>query len=274
MVILIPALAFADAPTGKTEIVVATYNIRYANPNDGKDVWEHRKATVAKYLAGKDIVGLQEVTESQYDDLKAGLPQFATYGIGRDDGKSDGEHAPIFYRKDRFEAIDQGTFWLSETPQKAGTKGWDAALPRICTWMILRDRRNQKEFCVANTHFDHQGKIARTESAKLLADRVDELPEELPIVLMGDFNCLPDSEPYQSLVGALADVRTKSASPPQGPNSTWNGFDAIIAQRIIDHVFVRNFAVIAVQVDDPKTETKRFGSDHLPVRVTLDFDKP
>ena len=132
LAVLIPALAFAADPKSHAEIVVATYNIRYANPNDGKDVWKNRKSTVAKYLADKDVFGLQEVTETQYDDLKAALPNHATYGVGRDDGESGGEHAPIFYRKDRFESLDQGTFWLSETPKEVGKKGWDAALPRTC----------------------------------------------------------------------------------------------------------------------------------------------
>ncbi len=271
---LVPALAWSAASTARGEVVLATYNIRYANPNDGKDVWTHRSETVVRYLADKDVFGLQEVTASQYQDLKAGLPDFASYGIGRDDGQSGGEHSPIFYRKDRFEPLRRGTFWLSEQPEAVGESGWDAALPRICTWMILRDRNSGQEFCVGNTHFDHRGKVARAEGAKLLAERVGELPDEMPIVLMGDFNCLPNSAPYQTLISPLADARKVSQAPPRGPDSTWNGFREIEPQRIIDHVFVRNFDVVDFRVDDPKTEGGRFGSDHLPVRVRLRAAKP
>ncbi len=274
LAILLPALSWSGSATVRGEVVIATYNIRYANPNDGKDVWKNRRETVVKYLADKDIFGLQEVTASQYEYLRENLSDFATYGVGRDDGERGGEHSPIFYRKERFEPLRRGTFWLSEQPEEVGESGWDAALPRICTWMILRDRNSGQEFCVANTHFDHRGKVARDESAKLLAERSGELPAEMPVVLMGDFNCQPGSDPYQTLTATLSDARKVTQSPPRGPDSTWNGFRAIEPQRIIDHVFVRNVDVVEFRVDDPKTQRGRFGSDHLPVRITLRLAKP
>jgi endonuclease/exonuclease/phosphatase family metal-dependent hydrolase len=248
---------------------VATYNIRFANPNDGDNVWPNRKAAVAKYIDQLDLAGLQEVTQSQFEFLRESLPEFAAYGVGRDDGNQGGEHSPLFYRKSRFEALDQGTFWLSDTPDQVGSVGWDAALPRICSWMHLRDLKSEREFLVANTHFDHVGVEAREQSGRLLAARAKELPEGLPVILMGDFNCLADSAPYEAITESLQDVREVSRQQPSGPNSTWSGFQSIAPDRIIDHMFVRGVNVHQVTIDDPKTAEGRFASDHLPVRVNV-----
>ena len=263
--------ASSAADDSGTQIKATTYNIRYANPRDGEDIWVNRRGAVASYLKGSDVIGLQEVTEPQFAYLREALTKFDSYGVGRDDGKSGGEHAPIFFRKDRFEALAKGTFWLSESPDEVGQKGWDAALPRTCTWMRLRDRRDGKEFYVANTHFDHRGVQARTESGKLIARRVEQLPESLPVVVMGDFNCQPDSEPYNAIVSKLSDARLVSRSKPSGVNSTWNGFTKIVPQRIIDHIFVRSLKVNQIAVEDPKTDRGRFASDHLPVQAVIEL---
>ncbi|QEG00870.1 Endonuclease/Exonuclease/phosphatase family protein [Stieleria maiorica] len=252
---------------------VATYNVRYANPGDGEDVWPNRQEFVIEYCKRNDIIGLQEVTEPQFAQLRAGLTDFDSYGVGRDDGKSGGEHAPFFYRSDKFEVIDKGTFWLSESPETVGVKGWDAALPRTCTWIHFRDKRSGAEFYVANTHFDHRGAKARAESGKLLAKRLGQLPKELPIILMGDFNCMIDSEPYNAIVTSLTDARNASESDPTGPNSTWNGFKKIQPDRIIDHIFVRAADVRQLAVHDPKTDRGRFASDHLPVQIVVSLEK-
>ncbi len=257
---------FAD---DSQSIAVVTYNIRYANPNDGSDIWSNRKEAVAKYLSPFDLMGLQEVTLAQLQFLREHLPQHASYGVGRDDGKSGGEHAPIFYRKDRFKMEGQGTFWLSAAPDQPGSKGWDAALPRTCTWMQLRDKETDKLLVVANTHFDHRGKKAREESGKLIVQRLTEQFDDLPIVLLGDFNCLAQSAPYDAIVSELTDARDATIEKPAGPSSTWNGFKEIIPNRIIDHVFIRNIKVERLDVTDPKTDQGRFASDHLPVEVVV-----
>jgi len=253
----------------ETPIKVTTYNIRYANPGDGEDVWPNRRQFVIAYASGSDIIGMQEVTAPQFEDLREGLPEFGSYGVGRDDGKSGGEHAPIFYRKARFELIDNGTFWLSESPNTVGKKGWDAALPRTCTWVNLRDRRSGREIFVANTHFDHRGAKARAESGKLIVRQFSRVPADRPTVVMGDFNCLPDSEPYNAIASSFTDARLTSESKPTGPSSTWNGFREIVPDRIIDHIFVRSIRVLKLSTDDPRTANGRFASDHLPVQMVV-----
>lgn len=265
------SLSVAAEDTAK-QIKVATYNIRYASPGDGEDVWPNRKEFVVAFAKENDIIGMQEVTEPQFRDLRDALPQFDSYGVGRDDGKSGGEHAPIFYRKDRFEPLEKGTFWLSETPEQVGKKGWDAALPRTCTWMVFRDKRSGQKLYLANTHFDHRGSQARTESAKLIADRIGEESKDLPVVVLGDFNCLPASDPYNALAAVFTDARKASQTKPTGPTSTWNGFREIAPDRIIDHVFVRSVDVLQLSTLNPKTDEGRFASDHLPVQVLIKLD--
>ncbi|MEM8666003.1 MAG: endonuclease/exonuclease/phosphatase family protein [Planctomycetota bacterium] len=258
---------------------VVTYNIRYANPNDGPDYWPKRADAVAKFLADFDVIGLQEVTKPQFDQLRSKLKAFDSYGLGRDDGKSGGEHAAIFFRPDRVKVVDKGTIWLSETPDKIGVKGWDAALPRTCTWMVFQLNNSDKKLFVANTHFDHRGANARTQSGKLLRTFTQQRSDGLPAIVMGDFNCMDGSAPYVALTdpkatgrSPLKDARTVSLKKPGGPNSTWCGFKEIAPDRIIDHIFVMGaLTVRQVDVLDPRTSTGRFASDHLPVAATIEL---
>jgi endonuclease/exonuclease/phosphatase family metal-dependent hydrolase len=259
---------------GQTDTLrVITYNIRYANPGDGPDVWANRVDAVAGVVARGDIVGLQEVTHGQLVDLQQRLGGFAHCGVGRDDGKQRGEYSPIFYRQDRFESIDEGTFWLSESPGEVGSTGWDAALPRICSWVFLRDRRSDARFWIANTHFDHIGQSARLQSGKLLLEMAGKRGNRQPLIVVGDFNCLRQSEPYLAIVAAGSSTRLLDArdrTDPQGPHSTWNGFREIEPDRIIDHVFTTESIVVeSLETLDPKTSAGRFASDHLPVTVDV-----
>lgn len=254
-----------------------SYNIRYASPGDGADVWSNRVDTVAATIAKTDVCGLQEVTRRQLDDLRSRLPDYDWYGVGRDDGKDGGEFSPVFYKRKRFERTGEGTFWLSPTPDEVGSKGWDAALPRVLSWVVLRDRTIDKAFWFGSTHFDHRGVNARRESGELIRSRSAALPDDTAAILAGDFNCLPDSEPYDAIVigqtPAIRDARKLASSTAKGsPESTWCGFKKIVPGRIIDHVFVTGpITVDEYAVWNPKTPSDRFGSDHLPVviRVTL-----
>lgn len=270
---LLSAGELSAAESGKS-ISVVTYNIRYATERDGADAWKNRAETVAKVIAEHDLAGLQEVTYRQLQELQAKLTGFKAYSIGREDGETAGEHTSIFFRDDRFELLDEGTFWLSETPKVAGSKSWDAAIMRICSWVKLRDKETTTEFLFANTHFDHRGRQARAESGKLIRNRLLEQADALPLMLTGDFNCLPESDPYREITadgeGPLRDARRVTKSPPSGPESTWCGFRKIAPGRIIDHIFVAgDVEVESLTVLNPKTEKGRFASDHLPVQAVV-----
>jgi endonuclease/exonuclease/phosphatase family metal-dependent hydrolase len=249
-----------------------SFNIRYDNPADGEDAWPKRRGRAASVIRfhRADLVGLQEALPNQIADLEAALPGFAWFGDGRS-AERDGEHCAVLYREDRLELLEQGTFWLSETPDEAGSRSWDAALPRIATWGRFRDRRSGATFFFFNTHFDHRGEVARRESAALLVRRVAEIAgPDAPAVLTGDFNVTPDSEPYRVLTGAgaprLVDAMTVSRSPHHGPTSSWNGFDAVAPDRRIDFVFVRPTVEVRQHgILSDRFDGDRFPSDHLPV---------
>ena len=251
-----------------------TFNIRYNNVHDGKDAWANRADAVVNLLSKQDLIGLQEVTAGQLKTLVARLPELDFYGVGRDDGRSRGEHAPIGIRRTRFAVLERGTFWLSNDPEQVGVAGWDASLPRTCTWMLVKDRLTGRKLWVANTHFDHRGSTARLESARLIKRVVGDQPVAIPSVVMGDFNCLQRSPPYMALVGeqTLKDARVLSKQKVTGPASTWNGFREIASGRIIDHIFVRgSVSIERLSTLDPKTSSGRYASDHLPVQVVASW---
>ncbi|WP_120107692.1 endonuclease/exonuclease/phosphatase family protein [Tsuneonella suprasediminis] len=258
------------------EIRAMTYNIRLDLASDGANAWPHRADMVAAVIRREapDIIGMQEVLLHQKRDLQTALPDYTFIGVGRDDGVEAGEFSPLGWRKERFEAIDAGAFWLSPTPGVPG-KGWDAAYPRIATWAVLRDRRSGQRIRVLNTHFDHVGTIARDRSAHMIADWVGQAEfAGKPTIVMGDFNAGLSSAPMAILTGAnrvrLRDSRNASESAPYGPPGTFTGFhfDAADAEAI-DHILVSpGFRVLRYAVITQHW-TGRLPSDHYPVVTDL-----
>jgi len=278
-----------QANEGQLDVQMVTYNIRYLNRGDGPDHWDNRVASVAELMQTGDVIGLQEATRTQIDDLVERLPEFDWYGVGRDDAQDAGEFSPIFWRKDQFKASQRGTFWLGPDPTAVGKPAWEAHIPRICSWVMLQPMASDgtsspASFAVFNTHFDHQSGLARLNSAKLLLEKISEIAPQLPVVVMGDLNCRPDSDPIAVLTGEptgdnastslrLVDSISRSETKPQGPTGTWNGFKQIDPQSRIDYVLVRPDSpkVLEHLTADPKTANGRFASDHLPVAVKVRF---
>jgi endonuclease/exonuclease/phosphatase family metal-dependent hydrolase len=267
----------------KAPVKVVTYNIRYNNPGDGENIWANRREAMVAYLRGTraDIIGLQEVEPAQRAYLAEALTEYAWYGVGRNAEHDEGEGTPIFYRRDRFDLQDSGTFWLSPTPEVAGDRGWDAALPRVASWVRLHDRQSGRGLLAVNTHFDHRGAEARLESGRLVVDKIHELAAagvtRLPVILTGDFNCRPDSAPYAAITKAedpslrLLDAQLVSRTPHTGGDSTSNGFKAISPGNKIDHIFVRDVsAVWSHRIEDPRVDG-RFVSDHLPIVAEIEI---
>ncbi|GAA5506683.1 endonuclease/exonuclease/phosphatase family protein [Novipirellula caenicola] len=269
---LIVSPAFADDMTR-----LMTYNIRYLNPNDGPDHWDHRVDAVAETIKSADIIGLQEATRKQIDDLANRLPEFQWYGVGRSDGKDGGEFSPVFWRRDQFDVTRKGTFWLGPDPQAVGKNAWGANLPRICSWVEIQSKHNATQMLLMNTHFDHQSATARENSAKLMRTKAAELRGQLPVVMMGDLNATPDSPPLKNLLAetgegvTFLDASKLSKSEPTGPRGTFNGFKAIRADFKIDFILLsdRRIDVVNHQTLDPKTENGRFASDHLPIMINV-----
>ncbi|MBK1440627.1 endonuclease/exonuclease/phosphatase family protein [Parapedobacter sp. ISTM3] len=264
-------LGGVNAQERRSTLNVASYNLRMDTPRDSLNAWPHRKANVKALIQYHDfdIVGTQEAFIHQINDLLE-MPGYAYFGAGRDDGQQGGEHSAILYKKDRFEIIDSGNFWLSETPEVPGL-GWDATCcNRICSWVKMTDKNTQRAFYVFNAHFDHQGVVARRESGKLMVAKIKEIAGELPVICTGDFNSTPETEQIKGLSALLNDAYSATKMPPYGPVGTSNGFrfTAPLRNRIdyvlvSDHFEVTKYAVLTDAKD------QRYPSDHLPVVATL-----
>ncbi|MFD1096636.1 endonuclease/exonuclease/phosphatase family protein [Salegentibacter chungangensis] len=258
----------------QAQIEMMTYNIKYANENDGKNSWSQRKDHITNQLKfyEPEILGMQEALLSQLEHFKANLPGYQFVGVGREDGKEKGEYSAIFFDSSRFEVLKADTFWLSETPSQVST-GWDAALPRICTYAKFRERESGKEFWVFNTHFDHMGEKARQESAKLIWKKINEVNAgELPVVLMGDLNLEPDTEAIQFLSEKLNDSKSISENVVFGPEGTFNGyeFNQPVTRRI-DYILVSDGIKVLKYGVLSDSKDQKYPSDHLPVLIKLNI---
>lgn len=258
---------------GAQTYTVASYNIRFDNKNDIGNLWKDRKAYVASLINFHDfdIFGTQEAQPHQLEEVLKALPAYARYGKGRDDGGDQGEHSAIFYKKDKFQLLSSGDFWLSETPDKPGL-GWDATCcNRICSWVYLQDKKTKKKFYFFNVHFDHQGKVARLESSRLMIQKIKEIAKGAPSILTGDFNAGRDAEPYKILANSNT-IRDsyKDVSNPYENNSSFNGFkNDFKTTEVIDHIFISKQWKASKWGILTDTYFGKFPSDHFPVVVEL-----
>jgi endonuclease/exonuclease/phosphatase family metal-dependent hydrolase len=252
------------------QLKVMTYNIRLDTPHDSINQWPKRThkvyALIKKY--DPDLIGLQEVLHHQLEDLLKNLPAYEHIGVGRDDGKTKGEYSAILFKKDRFKALNQNTFWLSETPEVPGSKSWDAAITRVASWGTFQDLKTNKEFLMINTHFDHIGKEARKNSAALLKQKASEIAKDFPLIITGDFNCTRQDPPYATIMDRSGIKLTDPA--PQNPPGTFCSFKVNSIQcQPIDYIFhsegwkSEKYQVIT------DNDGKYYPSDHLPVMVNL-----
>ena len=264
LLLLIPAALFSQ------QMNIVSYNIRLNTASDGENAWPNRIEMVTGLLQfhEAEIFGLQEALYDQIQDIEKGLPDYEWFGVGRDDGEKAGEFSPIFYNKSKFILYDHGTFWLSETPD-VPSKGWDAALNRIVTWGRFQSKVTGKQFLVFNTHFDHRGTEARKNSALLIEKKISEMTrnKNLPVILTGDFNLTPDTEPIILLKKYMKDSFEITETPPYGPVGTFNGFniDADLSSNRIDYVFVHGGVDVLKYAALTDFKDHRFPSDHLPV---------
>jgi endonuclease/exonuclease/phosphatase family metal-dependent hydrolase len=274
--ILASAQTVSDKP-----VRVMSFNIRYGTAQDGDNHWDKRKEFLADTLDSfePDLLGTQETLAFQRDFISQKMQGFEAFSAGRDDGKEAGEMAALFYRKDRFEKLSGGHFWLSETPDIIGSKGWDAALPRIATWVKLRDRQSTltSEILFLNTHFDHRGVQARENSARLIRDKIGEVGSGCRIVITGDFNAGVGSDPYLQLFGesgstpsVVVDTFLFGTSAGGNASGTFSGFraDNVKGPRIDWIACSRDWEVRLAGIDRTARDG-RTPSDHFPVTAVL-----
>lgn len=252
---------------------VMSWNIRFDNPADGVHRWEKRRERVVSFLKTQnpDIIGLQEVLHNQLQELKTATDERMSWlGVGRDDGQTAGEYSPIGYNHHRLELLQQGVLWLSETPGQPSV-GWDAHLPRICTWAQFRHKEKQTVLWVFNTHFDHAGENARRLSAQLLADSLHQWCANQPVLLLGDFNEGPDGAVVRTLLLAGLNDSRLNADSSSGSTGTFHGFtDKDPRAKRIDFVFFKGWSGVSeYQVPLLIDEKGHYASDHAPVLVDL-----
>jgi len=254
---------------------VMTYNIRLNIASDGENAWPNRKGFLSSQIQfyEPDIFGIQEALPDQITDISNALKQYANVGIGRD-GEGKGESSNIYYKKERFKVLETQTFWLSETPGEI-SKGWDAALNRVCTYALLSDKTTGKRFWVFNTHLDHIGEMARTKSIKLILSKIEAVNRpDYPVIFMGDFNSEPGAERIVSLKKEMIDSRSASKNAPFGPSGTFNGFKHNEpVTHLIDYIFISKNEKLKVLKYAILSDSKdlKYPSDHLPVYVELEY---
>ncbi|CAN5323882.1 endonuclease/exonuclease/phosphatase family protein [soil metagenome] len=269
---MVAFLAFATTVSSQP-IKVMTYNIRYDNTGDGVNQWENRKEKVANLIRKNDpdLIGLQEALINQIKDLLLLLPDYSSYGVGRDDGKEKGEFSCILVRHARFGVLRDSTMWLSETPGIPGSKGWDAQLPRVATWTELYDKETKKEILYVNTHFDHIGKQARTNSAVMISNFVTDYSKnkEVAIIVTGDLNVQRNTEAFKVLIEPNLLMDSK---PDWNNDPTFCGFDVTNTKCTqIDYIFHSKETVVVGYTVLRDNDGKFYPSDHLAVLAELEF---
>ncbi|MDA9764686.1 endonuclease/exonuclease/phosphatase family protein [Opitutales bacterium] len=256
-----------------------SFNIRNGLAKDGENAWPLRQAFVVETIRtfDPDLLGLQEVHRFQADYLIEQLPGYDFYGVARDDGKVKGEIVPVMVKRDRFEMIESGHYWLSETPEVIGSKGWDSALPRLASWTLIRDKQgNDKPFIFGNTHWDHRGQVARLESAKLIRKRIDSVLPEIPVIVTGDFNTHEKLDPYAELVTSTGSsgaplLDTYRVIHPQVRDleGTFSAFTGERARNRIDWILTsQDFVTLNASINYTQ-ENGRYPSDHYPVDAVV-----
>lgn len=273
---LMTVLVFCTTISGQ-KLKLITYNIRLDVASDGENSWSNRKEYLCSQLAfyEPDVFGIQEALPNQVTDISTMLPKYNYVGIGRN-GIGKGESSNIFFKKDRFKVLKQNTFWLSETPEII-SKGWDAALNRICTYVLLTDKKTKQTFWVFNTHLDHMGILARTNSIHLILSKIAELNiKKHPVFFMGDFNSEPTEQRIIDLKKEMLDSRDISEEKPFGPSGTFNAFKQNeTVEKRIDYIFLSKESNIKVKKYAVLSDSKdlKYPSDHLPVYVEINFKK-
>jgi endonuclease/exonuclease/phosphatase family metal-dependent hydrolase len=277
--------ATVSSPTAAPgSLRVMSFNVRLSAAQDGENAWPRRIGVFFKTIQdfGPDLIGFQEVMADQYDAIVAQMPAYAFSGVARDDGKRKGEWSLVGFRRDAFQLLDHGDFWLSEHPDVPGSKSWDAAFTRICSWVRLRETATGRELVYANTHFDHKGVIARQEASKLLSRELSRIAAGVPAILTGDLNTTEDDPPYAVLTGSPTPGAIqwidayREVHPVRSPDErSFHDFKGGTAGSRIDYIFhTAHFTAVAAGIDHAVSADGHFPSDHYPVTAILQAKSP
>lgn len=274
--LLLPLFSCSSPIPAPTEVKVMSFNMRYDRPDEGDNNWIPRRERIVQLVMQQDpdLLGTQELLHHQYRYIDSMLTEYASVGVAREDGLEEGEYNALFFKRDRFTVLDSGTFWLSATPDVAGSQGWDGACKRIATWALLREEATGRELLAINTHLDHVGKKARRKGILLLSERIEQLREGRPVILTGDFNATPDSKPIQLLLAQGRLVHTRDvAESVEGPLWSFTDFGQIPEEErpLIDYIFTGGCRTIRYE-RLPDTVDGGLVSDHAPVFALVELN--
>lgn len=272
VLMVLPFKSSAQKQTRDYDLKVMSYNIRLGTAKDGTNSWEYRYPATAMMLKDQmpDVFGVQEAFDFQVKFIEENFKDYDCVGVGRDNGKSEGEHMSIFWNKKNVKMLKWGTFWLSETPEKP-SKGWDAKCKRTATWALMKDKKTGKHFYYVNTHLDHRGSEARRQGLNLIVSRIDEInPKGYPMVLTGDFNMKPDDAALTGLEQRMQSAR--KIAPKTDNHATLNLWGKGKADMVIDYIYVSGFsACTEYHTITEKYGTWKYVSDHYPIYAKLIF---
>ena len=272
VLMVLPFKSSAQKQTRDYDLKVMSYNIRMGVAKDGTNSWEYRYPATAMMLKDQmpDVFGVQEAFNFQIKFIEENFTDYDSFGVGRDNGKSEGEFMSIFWNKKTVKMIKGGTFWLSETPEKP-SKGWDAACKRTATWALMKDKNTGKLFYFVNTHLDHRGAEARRKGLELIVSRIDEInPKGYPMILTGDFNIKPDNEALVGLEQRMQSAR--KIAPKTDNNATFNNWGKAKSDMVIDYIYVSGFSACPeYHTITEKYGTWKYVSDHYPIYAKLIF---
>lgn len=257
---------------------VMSFNLRYINSGDkAEKTWISRRDQVADVIKqdAADFIGVQEAFRKMLDDVKQRLPEYAEVGVGRENGKEQGEYSAILYKSADWEVLDRGTFWLSETPDVAGSAHWGNSVVRICTWGKFRHKTKKRTLLFYNTHFDHESQQCREKGAALIVRHIAEKAGDLPVIVTGDLNAPPENPAIACFTGAtpkLIDVwAALQSNTPVNQSGTFHGFSGRLDGARIDYIFASE-GLAAKEVSIVHSQVKGvYPSDHFPVRATFSW---
>jgi endonuclease/exonuclease/phosphatase family metal-dependent hydrolase len=269
-IMVLPMNAANKEKKDDNTLKVMSYNIRLGSANDGTNSWGLRYPATAEMIEDQmpDIFGVQEALASQIRFIEDNFVNYKSVGVGREDGKKDGEHMSIFWNKKTVSLLKWGTFWLSETPEKP-SMGWDAACKRTATWALMKCKKTGKKFYYVNTHLDHKGVEAQKNGLKLIVDRIDDInPEGYPMILTGDFNITPDNPNLVELDSKMQSVRKVAEKTDN--HDTFNGWGK--GKGVIDYIYASGFSAYPeYQTVTKRYADRKFVSDHYPICAVLVF---
>jgi endonuclease/exonuclease/phosphatase family metal-dependent hydrolase len=211
----------------ETNVKVLCCNIRVSTQGDVDTGygWETRKSLCVDVMRAQsaDLICVQECWGYHYRDLLAGLPEFDGFGLSNPDADFHPYNA-MLYRRDRFEIISAGGFWLSETPHIAGSKSWDSQCLRFANWIDLKNRESGLKFRMWNTHFDHIGQVAREQQAQRIVEACQAFPEDFAQLFAADCNA-DASNPAIDVMKAGGWIDTYAEMHgPADPGFTYHAF--------------------------------------------------